>query len=244
MYAVRASSAVIIRNTTTSMRAVNKPAAFPVTVRSVKRATFFRNAVLPKRTVIAPTSLCKRLVCNASDAAAETETEEIIADKLDIRVGKVLKAWKHPEADRLFVEEVDVGEEEPRTICSGLIGYVPEEELQGRPVVVLCNLKPRNMAGIKSNGMLLAASDEAHETVQLLSPPEDAPIGERIKFGSLDYTQGPADTPNRVQKKKVFEAVQPDLNTSSERVVRYKELEMLTSTGAVTVATLAGASVS
>ena len=39
---------------------------------------------------------------------------------------------------------------------------------QGRPVVVLCNLKPRNMAGIKSNGMLLAASDEAHETVQLV----------------------------------------------------------------------------
>ena len=47
-----------------------------------------------------------------------------------------------------------------------------------------------------------------------------------------------------MQKKKVFEAVQPDLNTSSEKVVRYKELEMLTSTGAVTVASLAGASVS
>eukprot|EP00240_Pyramimonas_obovata_P012753 CAMPEP_0118922384 /NCGR_PEP_ID=MMETSP1169-20130426/1330_1 /TAXON_ID=36882 /ORGANISM="Pyramimonas obovata, Strain CCMP722" /LENGTH=227 /DNA_ID=CAMNT_0006863243 /DNA_START=159 /DNA_END=842 /DNA_ORIENTATION=- len=227
------------------MRALNNPVARPiVTVRSAKKPVFFQNAVLPKRTVISPTTLCNRLVCNASDAAAEVETEEILADKLDIRVGKVLKAWKHPEADRLFVEEVDVGEEEPRTICSGLFGYVPEEELQGRPVVVLCNLKPRNMAGIKSNGMLLAASDEAHETVQLLSPPADAPIGERVKFGSLDCTQRPADTPNRVQKKKVFEAVQPDLNTSDERVVRYKELEMLTSTGTVTVATLAGASVS
>eukprot|EP00976_Prorocentrum_cordatum_P041868 848684-Prorocentrum_minimum.AAC.3 len=48
----------------------------------------------------------------------------------------------------------------------------------------------------------------------------------------------------RVQKKKVFEGVQPDLNTSDARVVRYKDLEMLTSTGAVTVATLTGASVS
>jgi hypothetical protein len=46
-------------------------------------------------------------------------------------VGKILKAWKHPEADSLYVEEVDVGEAEgPRTICSGLVKYVPEEELQ------------------------------------------------------------------------------------------------------------------
>jgi hypothetical protein len=46
-------------------------------------------------------------------------------------VGKILKAWKHPEADSLYVEEVDVGETEgPRTICSGLVKYVPEEELQ------------------------------------------------------------------------------------------------------------------
>lgn len=49
---------------------------------------------------------------------------------LDIRVGRVLKAWRHPEADTLYVEEVDVGEEEPRTICSGLVNYLPIEQLQ------------------------------------------------------------------------------------------------------------------
>jgi aminoacyl tRNA synthase complex-interacting multifunctional protein 1 len=52
------------------------------------------------------------------------------AEALDIRVGKVLKAWRHPEADSLYVEEVDVGEPEPRTICSGLVNYVPLELLQ------------------------------------------------------------------------------------------------------------------
>jgi len=64
----------------------------------------------------------------AAVAAADVASD---LDLLDIRVGKILKAWKHPEADSLYVEEVDVGETEgPRTICSGLVKYVPEEELQ------------------------------------------------------------------------------------------------------------------
>jgi tRNA-binding EMAP/Myf-like protein len=66
---------------------------------------------------------------------------------------------------------VDVGEEEVRTICSGLVGFVEEAELQERGVLVLANLKPRNMAGVKSNGMLLAASDADHTTVQLVRRP-------------------------------------------------------------------------
>jgi len=45
-------------------------------------------------------------------------------------VGRVVKAWRHPEADTLYVEEVDVGEAEPRTICSGLVNFLPIEELQ------------------------------------------------------------------------------------------------------------------
>jgi aminoacyl tRNA synthase complex-interacting multifunctional protein 1 len=52
------------------------------------------------------------------------------ADTLDIRVGRVLRAWRHEEADSLYVEEVDVGEPEPRIICSGLVNYVPLHHLQ------------------------------------------------------------------------------------------------------------------
>jgi tRNA-binding EMAP/Myf-like protein len=63
----------------------------------------------------------------AAKPAAETSSVEL----LDFRVGRVLKAWKHPEADGLYVEEVDVGEEAgPRTVVSGLVGYVPLEEMQ------------------------------------------------------------------------------------------------------------------
>lgn len=187
-------------------------------------------------------SLARRsFVCRADgDAPAEVED---LQDKLDIRVGKIIKAWKHPEADSLYVEEVDVGEEEPRTICSGLVKYVEEAELQGRDVIVLCNLKPRNMVGIKSNGMLMAASNEDHSVVKLLTPPAGVPAGERVRFGSMEGEQDEADKPNRVQKKKIFEAVQPHLNTSDDKVVRYKELEMLTTGGKVT-ADLSGASIS
>lgn len=55
--------------------------------------------------------------------------------------------------------------------------------LQARKVVVLCNLKPRNMVGVKSHGMLLCASNEAHDAVEPLSPPEGAVVGERVWFG-------------------------------------------------------------
>ncbi|RWW34292.1 hypothetical protein GW17_00000938, partial [Ensete ventricosum] len=123
------------------------------------------------------------------------------ADALDIRVGRILKAWRHPEADSLYVEEVDVGEPEPRTICSGLVNYIPLEHLQDIKVVVLANLKPRNMRGIKSNGMLMAASDESHENVELLIPPEGSIPGERIWFGSEDDKDKQLDaaSPNQVR---------------------------------------------
>lgn len=66
---------------------------------------------------------------------------------------------------------------------------------QGRAVVVLANLKARNMRGVKSNGMLLCASDAAHENVELLSPPEGAHPGERIWFGLEEVDQATQKSP-------------------------------------------------
>ncbi|CAM6051377.1 unnamed protein product [Sphagnum compactum] len=177
-------------------------------------------------------------------AAADVASD---LDLLDIRVGKILKAWKHPEADSLYVEEVDVGEAEgPRTICSGLVKYVPEEELQDRAVVVLSNLKPRNMRGVKSNGMLLAASDAAHERVELLSPPPGAMPGERIWFGSEadQANQAASATPNQVQKKKIWETIQPLLKTTDECTAVFQDRPMRVSAGIVTCKSLKGANVS
>lgn len=64
--------------------------------------------------------------------AEEDKTDGVkeAANTLDIRVGRILKAWRHEEADSLYVEEVDVGESEPRTICSGLVKYMPLHLLQ------------------------------------------------------------------------------------------------------------------
>lgn len=72
--------------------------------------------------------------------------------------GTDISCWQHPEADSLYVEKIDVGEAEPRTVVSGLVQFVPKEELQDRLVVVLCNLKPQKMRGVESQGMLLCAS--------------------------------------------------------------------------------------
>ena len=60
---------------------------------------------------------------------------------------------KHPDADALYVEKVDVGEEKPRTIVSGLVKHVPIEEMSGRIAVFLLNLKPAKMRGVMSEGM-------------------------------------------------------------------------------------------
>lgn len=88
------------------------------------------------------------------------------------------------------VSQVDVGEAEPRTIVSGLVQFVPLEEMQQRKVVVLCNLKPRNMRGIKSHGMLLCASNAAHDAVEPLEPPAAAAVGERVWFGNEQLQVG------------------------------------------------------
>ncbi|GMN36101.1 hypothetical protein TIFTF001_005743 [Ficus carica] len=158
------------------------------------------------------------------------------ADLLDIRVGRILKAWRHEEADSLYVEEVDVGEPHPRLICSGLVNYIPLHLLQDARVVVLANLKPRNMRGVKSSGMLMAASDGSHSNVELLVPPEGSIPGDRIWFGSPHQHQHlpPPASPNQIQKKKMWELVQPHLKTDDSCVAMLLgEHAMRTSAGVV-----------
>lgn len=85
---------------------------------------------------------------------------------LEIRVGKIVEIGKHPEADNLYVEKVDVGESTgPRTIVSGLVQFCSVESLLNKNVIVLCNLKPRPLKGITSYGMLLCASNSDHTQV-------------------------------------------------------------------------------
>lgn len=90
--------------------------------------------------------------------AAVVAEQEDGPHRLDIRVGRVVEVSKHPDADTLYVERIDVGEAEPRTVVSGLAKFVPIEEMLNRSVVVLCNLKPAKMRGVESKGMVLCTS--------------------------------------------------------------------------------------
>ena len=122
-------------------------------------------------------------------------------DLIDLRVGKVTKCTVHPDADKLYVEEIDLREAEgPRTICSGLVPFMKEEDILGKNVIVVANLKARNMQGVKSHGMLLAASNETHDKVELLVAPENAKLGSRVVFGDAAFNGEPASA-NQVQKK-------------------------------------------
>lgn len=111
-----------------------------------------------------------------------TVEKDINVSRLDMRVGKIVDVKKHPDADALYVEQIDCGEEKPRTVVSGLVKFVPIEEMQNRLLVVLCNLKPSKLRGIVSEAMVMCASTP--EKVEILSPPPNSLPGDRISFAN------------------------------------------------------------
>ncbi len=119
----------------------------------------------------------------------EEEEEEDGIDMLDIRVAKVLSVKDHPDADKLQVMEIDIGTEK-RTIVSGLKGHYENEELEGRNIIVLCNLQPAKLRGIESKGMLLASEDG--DIVSLLVDESGASPGDRV-LGTEDAPLLPFD---------------------------------------------------
>ena len=96
----------------------------------------------------------------------------------DLRVARVLAAEPHPRADRLLKLRVDMGDGE-RPLVAGIAAQYRPEELVGRLIVVLANLKPARLRGEESQGMLLAAS--SGEVISLLAPDRDLPPGARIR---------------------------------------------------------------
>lgn len=151
----------------------------------------------------------------------------IDVSKLDIRVGVITKAWLHEEADKLFCEEIDVGEEAPRQIASGLRAHYELEDLEGQRVLVLANLKTRKLMGFPSHGMVMCAAN-ADDKVVFVEPPADAEIGERIMVDGFD---GEPATENQVVKKKMLDAIFPDLKTDGEGVATYKGKPFNTAAG-------------
>ncbi|KAI5868487.1 nucleic acid-binding protein [Durotheca rogersii] len=190
---------------------------------------------------------------------------------IDLRVGHILKAIKHPEADSLYVSTIAMGDKPGaedtteyegqvcRTVCSGLNGLVPLEEMQDRKVIVVANLKPVKMRGIKSCAMVLAASprlkegetDDHKGPVELVIPPADAKVGDRVCFDGWGGEPEGMLNP----KKKIWETFQPGFTTTENLEVVFdgslvkeagkEEVGKLTtaSGGICTVTTLRGATV-
>lgn len=121
-----------------------------------------------------------RKIKSADDTKVETKAQIEFSDfeKCDFRVGLVKSVENHPNADKLYVLKVDIGGEE-RTIVSGLKDFYKPEEILGKKLAMIVNLKPVNLRGVESNGMILAA--ESGDALSLLRADRDIDPGAKIR---------------------------------------------------------------
>lgn len=159
--------------------------------------------------------------------------------KLDIRIGKIVRVWHHDSADKLFCVEVDIGENIPRNIASGLRHYYSLKDLENRKVIVLCNIKEVKLVGFLSCGMLLTAKNLEGQ-VELLEPTADSIIGEKL-YVNEDISE-PWDSA-KVKKFKIWEKVLPDLQINSDKIACWKGIELQSSKGVCRVQTLRNAQI-
>ncbi|GAB2210684.1 hypothetical protein Drorol1_Dr00015966 [Drosera rotundifolia] len=185
-------------------------------VTDVKKVKGDKDAVLEKKNI------------PEKDTAAKDD--EVPVHILNIQVGLIRKAWKHPSADSLLVEEIDVGETKARQVVSGLANYCIPDELMNRHVVLITNVKPGRLRDVVSEGLVLCASNEDHSVVEPLLPPEGARVGERVQISG--HEGKPEDVLN--PKKKQLEKITPHLYTDEKGVATYKGIAFMTSAGPCT----------
>lgn len=175
---------------------------------------------------------------NKSNKGKVANTDQPEICKLEFKVGVITKVWLHPDADKLYCEEIDVGEPEgPRQIASGLRPHFTEEQMLGQRLLVVSNLKAKNLVGFKSHGMVLCASDAEDTKVEFVEPPVDAPVGEVITFEGLPPPEPFSGA--QVEKKKVWVTAAPGMKTSDECVATWDGHAFMTSAGPCKTKTIA-----
>lgn len=139
----------------------------------------------------------------AENAAETLPVAEQFRNKVVLKVARITKVERHPGGTMLYILTLDCGDEEPRQIVSSIVPFYTAEELLDRNIVLVHNLKPANFRGVRSNGMLLAASragDEEHETCEVLFAPQFRP-------GTILEPEGyepPEEKPCHVKPGKFF----------------------------------------
>ncbi|KDQ06793.1 hypothetical protein BOTBODRAFT_39333 [Botryobasidium botryosum FD-172 SS1] len=185
-------------------------------------------------------------------AAADAESSEPVPSMIDLRVGHIVDIKKHPDADGLYVEQIDIGEETgPRTVVSGLVNYIPIEQMRDKYLVAVCNLKPANMRGVKSFAMVLCATskDGKDAGIELIAPPEGSKPGDRVYFEGEQY-ENATPIAQLNPKKKIFETIQPGFTTLSTREAAWVDAKsgsvhrIVTKNGPCVAPTFIGASLS
>jgi len=164
--------------------------------------------------------------------------------KMDIRVGVIKRVWNHPEAEKLYCEEIDCGDEDgkaTREVASGLRDFYSLKDMENRKVLVVCNLKPSKLIGFASNGMVLAAKEGNGGKVELISPPENAKIGERV---FVEGVSGEPLSSAQIKKKKVWDTVAKCLKTGEGGIAMWEEKAIMTTAGACSATSLVGAPIS
>lgn len=143
---------------------------------------------------------------------------------LNLKVGQILHCERHENAEKLYVLKVQVQQQvesetnEPLQICSGLVQFIPREDLLNKRVIVLANLKASKMRGVKSEAMLLAAEKTSPEEtkVELVNPPTLSIVGDSLYFGPFQDKKYPSKI-----KSKVWEEIQKHLKTNSKGEAMY-----------------------
>ncbi len=100
--------------------------------------------------------------------------------KIEFKIGVIKECIKHPNADRLLVFQIDVGEEKPRQIISSIAEFYKPEDVINKRVVVVTNLKKAKFRGMESDGMLMCASLKNDEDVELLTITKDFAGGTKV----------------------------------------------------------------
>lgn len=164
--------------------------ALPAGTRVDKGEALFARIDIPKE-LAAMDAIIEEQICQAAQKQEKEHMEHENAvsiaqigieefEKVELKIGRVVACEKVAKADKLLCSRIDLGEEQPRTIVSGIAKWYTPEEMIGKQVVVVTNLKPVKLRGIESQGMVLCASD-ADGNLSLISPIVPMAAGSEVR---------------------------------------------------------------